>query len=342
MFILVFLYFLRMGFHYLMQYFFCKILQIPVTKFRPHWHRIDLEYASWTFAQEAGIVSTGILANTAVFLLLDGFAYLVRTKCNCFPKMWYKVIAYYGVFAILDPVIVLFFDIVTANWENGDFFKFYHYFVSRDEHGAVGIYICIFMTFMLTVGTAYAFYRYMVFRFMNGRILDLYRRLSGQYKEFFIPLDQEVSIKYLQWVITRAKKKNCCITFTKQVAKDKYGLDKEVSFLKIYKIEKSCFKFNRMFFKDFDGALREVPQKRVWLTDIELNKLLKAQRHDEAAVYGDGVVEIMEQNGLRDDKDGYTKVIETLAINTREIRNVESALGDAETQQKLVAATVVE
>ena len=63
--------------------------------------------------------------------------------------------------------------------------------------------------------------------------------------------------------------------------------------MKLFKIEKSCLKFNRMFFKDFDGALREVPQKRVWLNDIELNKLLKAQRHGEAAVYGDEVKKVM-------------------------------------------------
>ena len=112
--------------------------------------------------------------------------------------------------------------------------------------------------------------------------------------------------------------------------------------MKLFKIEKSCLKFNRMFFKDFDGALREVPQKRVWLNDIELNKLLKAQRHGECAVYGDYVKQVMEANGLVDDEAGYTKVVETLAINTRNLRNAEAAaaVGDEETQ-KLVAATQV-
>jgi len=33
--------------------------------------------------------------------------------------------------------------------------------------------------------------------YMNGRILDLYRRLSGSFKAFFVPFDHEVSIKYL-------------------------------------------------------------------------------------------------------------------------------------------------
>ena len=58
---------------------------------------------------------------------------------------------------------------------------------------------------------------------MNGRILDLYRRLSGDYKTFFIPMDHEVSLKYIQWVITRAKKKNFVVVSEKRSIKDKYG-----------------------------------------------------------------------------------------------------------------------
>ena len=74
-----------------------------------------------------------------------------------------------------------------------------------------------------TMFTGYCFYRYMVFTFMNGRILDLYRRLSGTYKAFFVPHDTEVSLKYLQWVIERSRKKNCVIMSEVRTMKDKFG-----------------------------------------------------------------------------------------------------------------------
>lgn len=308
------------------------MMTVPVTRFRPMWHRIDLVYAPWYLYQDVFVVFIGIMANTILFGILDRSTYVAKKYCKCMPKQWYKAIAYYGVYAVMDPFIVLFLDIVSGNTENGDYFKFYTYFEKRSNNGPVGAYFTFFMVFMLSVVSGYVFYRYMVFRFMDGRILDLYRRLSGQYKEFFIPLDQEVSIKYLQWVIMRAKKKNCVISFTKQEARDKYGLDKEVSFLKIYKIVEQGLKFNRMFFKDFDGALREVPQKRVWLNDIELNKCLKAARHGEAAVYGDQVLEELEKHGMKDDEAGYLKVIEVLCVNTKEKRKIENELGDTKTQ----------
>lgn len=160
----------------------------------------------------------------------------------------------------------------------------------------VGAYICIFLIFMLTVVTGYFFYKYMVFRFMNGRVLDLYRRLSGTYKTFFVPLDQEVSLKYLQWVITRAKtKKSCVIMSALEEVKDKYGFNQEVSLMKIYKVEQGALQYNRMFFKDYDGALRDVPQKRKsLLSDVDLNKLLKAEREGKACVYGDHDFTIMD------------------------------------------------
>lgn len=107
-----------------------------------------------------------------------------------------------GIFAVLDPYIVLILDVVTANWDRGDMFKFYNWLnANRDSDASdsslVGIYIVILIHFVLTVFTGGIFYRYMLHRFMDGRILDLYRRLAGNYKAFFMPSDSEISVKYL-------------------------------------------------------------------------------------------------------------------------------------------------
>ena len=109
------------------------------------------------------------------------------------------------------------------NWKNGDMFKFHIHFESLNESGVVGDYIAIFMIFTFTIGTGFLWYRYMIGFYMNGRVLDLYRRLSGQYKAFFIPIDNEVSLNYLKWVITRAKKNNNVIMSEKRPIRDKYG-----------------------------------------------------------------------------------------------------------------------
>lgn len=76
-------------------------------------------------------------------------------------------------------------------------FKLYNWFSKTSDSGVVGIYITLFFVLFETSVSGYSYYRFMVTRYMNGRILDLYRRLSGQYKTFFIPLDNEISLKYL-------------------------------------------------------------------------------------------------------------------------------------------------
>ena len=177
------------------------------------------------------MVAVGALANTAIFGLLFLWLAVTRRWSGYFPQYFYKAICWIGVYAIMDPFIVLFFDLYTANWKNGDMFKFYHHFESVGDSGIVGAYIALFMIFTFTIFTGFVWYRYMIGFYMNGRIIDLYRRLSGQYKAFFMPIDNEVSLNYLKWVITRAKKKENVIMSEKRPILDKFGKEKIVNFI---------------------------------------------------------------------------------------------------------------
>ena len=199
-------------------------MQVPITKFNPTWTGLELEYAAWTFYQDAVVYMVGCLSNTAVFGLLTTISWVSRTVYGKFPKYFYKVIAWVGVFAVIDPLIVFFWDTVLGNWENGDMYKFSYYFSKSGDNAIVGAYLSFFGLLAFTIFTGYIVYNYMVFRYMNGRILDLYRRLSGQYKAFFTPLDNEVSLKYLQWVVSRAKKQDMIIVSESKDIKDKFGL----------------------------------------------------------------------------------------------------------------------
>jgi hypothetical protein len=122
---------------------------------------------------------------------------------------------------------------------------------------------------------------------MDGRILDLYRRLAGNYKAFFMPSDSEISVRYLQWVITRAKKKDCVIMSDKRKIMDKYGILRNVEYVQILKIEKEILKKNRLFFKDHDGSLIEVPQVKVTVKGGELRKIKKRAKDQGATLFGE-------------------------------------------------------
>ena len=98
---------------------------------------------------------------------------------------------------------------------------------------------------------AFIFYNYMIFVHMNGRILDLYKRLSGSMKSFFIPHDNEISLKYIQWVVERAKKKSFILRSARQTVTDRKGKQQQIQFIHLYKYSDDyTITRSRLFVKD--------------------------------------------------------------------------------------------
>ena len=56
------------------------------------------------------IVAAGPLANAVVFFAAYLSAKCIRKALGSYPKYFYKVIAWTGVFAVLDPFLVLISD----------------------------------------------------------------------------------------------------------------------------------------------------------------------------------------------------------------------------------------
>lgn len=179
---------------------------IPVTVFEPKLLKIQVQFPGFEFVHQLAAVMAGVLFNSAVFVVLFLLATIFKKVCNCMPRMWYTIVCKIGWFTVLDPLIILIVDVaVYQDFESGDWFRFYEYYKQKEGNGVVGLYITIFMMFALIVVNGFLFYYYMVFLHQNGRILDLYKRLNGVSSTFFIPADQEVSLKYLQWVMQRVQ-----------------------------------------------------------------------------------------------------------------------------------------
>jgi len=107
-----FLFYLRMWVHYVGQYIVLQMMKIPVTRFDPRWYKIYLEYAQWAFYQEIVTVGMGIVSNSIMMLFFIAFAIFCKKSClNCFPRMFYKVICWYGILTFLDPFITLIIDL---------------------------------------------------------------------------------------------------------------------------------------------------------------------------------------------------------------------------------------
>lgn len=117
-----------------------------------------------------------------------------------------------------------------------------NYYDKVDGNGIIGAFVIMLIYFGVFILNAFIFYNYLVFIHMNGRLLDIYVRLSGTLKNLFIPHDNEVSYVYFNWVYLLAKRNNNRIIVTKnQGAFEKEHQAKQSIVVHIYRFSKIIF-----------------------------------------------------------------------------------------------------
>ena len=92
--------------------------------------------------------------------------------------------------------------------------------------------------------------------------------------------------------MTRAKKQNSVLMSEKRMIQDKYGIERLVNFISIFKIVEEKLKKNRLFFKDFTGSIVEVPQKKVYVRTKDLKHIKRMANAGSVSVYGEHNMEI--------------------------------------------------
>lgn len=68
--------------------------------------------------------------------------------------------------------------------------------------------------FALLMINGFIMFNYLVYIHIEGRVIDIFTRVTGDVGHFFVPFDNEVSARYLQWIISRLKKENASIRGT--------------------------------------------------------------------------------------------------------------------------------
>lgn len=176
-------------------------------------------------------------------------------------------------------------DLSDQDWSNGDLFKMYQFYLKRDNSGIVGIILTIFIYLFLLFLNISLFYFYLVFIHMNGWVIDLYYRLSGDINSFFVPKDEEVPLNYLKWVCHKAMKWNQRVTVEAETVLDQKGKEWKVNFIHIYQFEREKDKDEGIefytgwmlkywaFVRDYDGSIWELNVDKEVISEELWNKI---------------------------------------------------------------------
>jgi len=163
-------------------------MNAPVISVELEWYKIYITYSYWFIGQEVAVVAFGTIGNSFVLCLMVLVCWLSQKFIYCFPVSFCKIIAWYGIATIFDFFLIAVIDFAVQDW-NGDLFKLYNYY-SNGGDGSSG-FVGFFLTFIIHMGllvlNLFVYYNYIVFVHNDGRLADIYMRISGKMRQFFIP-----------------------------------------------------------------------------------------------------------------------------------------------------------
>ncbi|KAK6299737.1 hypothetical protein J4Q44_G00297700 [Coregonus suidteri] len=211
--LLALIWFARLYLHYCSQWLFLQAIAVPVNKFQFHAHTVELVYQNSLLhtREELAMVVVGPLTLNAVTLLL----LLIRWGCQLafgsLPSFTSNFIMALGVWTVLDPLAVFVVDAIlgrlsySAESPVADAAKLYWHFYWTDQSGAAGVVITLFLYTILFLLSATILYLYFLRLHNEGRMLDIFQRLSAAEGSFFVPRDLEVSNQELDYIIQKAE-----------------------------------------------------------------------------------------------------------------------------------------
>eukprot|EP00049_Salpingoeca_infusionum_P009417 m.156806 g.156806 ORF g.156806 m.156806 type:complete len:1082 (-) comp14331_c5_seq1:14823-18068(-) len=200
--------------HYSMQWVLLLSLGVPVSEFTFLPYTVNINYqASLLLAREQlAIIVVGSLANNLVFIVLVAFAILMRFIFKRFPSAGYQFLFAWGVMTSLDTLTIFVIDLILRRWRYdgvsivGDAFKLYWHFENADDGGLPGAGITIFVDIVLIAIGVALLYAYLLHVHMNRRVLDLFHRYTTPEHEYYLPYDNELSLKELEFVKKKAER----------------------------------------------------------------------------------------------------------------------------------------
>lgn len=287
--LLLFTLWVRVYVHYVMQWVFLRGNRIPVYDFRPQWTTCLVKYTWRTIATstEIGVIVFGVLGNALLFGFFALCAAVGQRFVGELPHFASSFIVCVGLATVLDPYLVLVVDVVLHHYScssfsaecleslastkckcvEGDAFKLYVRFLAQEGSGLVGIIMTLIIYAALTCVSLVCVYAYLLHVHMNGRMLDVYRRVHGQEDDFFVPHDGEIGLPDLRAICEQARRWKGPRGAQRKVFVHEYtltdpldpGFEEKSVHVAVYTMElDGARELHRHFLKSHDGAVIEL------------------------------------------------------------------------------------
>ena len=215
----------RMFIHYTGQWMLLRALRVPVYAFRATGYNVLLKYVPGVlpFEYEMAVVIAGPLSVVLAMAMCVALCQLLMRLFRHIPESFSRFVAFLGAAAIADPLLVFLVDLIagfhncteysrcagdiaasTCTCHEGDAWKLPNRFDQDEGSPLAGIILTVFLYALLVMLGLFLEYYFLLRLHMDGRMLDVYRRLNAPDVSFLVPGDYEVSSNELIDICAKA------------------------------------------------------------------------------------------------------------------------------------------
>ncbi|XP_046869986.1 uncharacterized protein LOC124462461 isoform X3 [Hypomesus transpacificus] len=203
----------RLYLHYCSQALMLHALSVPVNRFQLHAHTVELLYQTSLLhtREEMAMVVVGPLTLNAFMMLLVLMAWGCQLAFGSLPSVLSLLVLAQGLWTLLDPLAVFLVDAVLGNLAYspntpvGDAAKLYWHFYRTNQSGAAGVIITLLLYTVLSLLSSTILLLYLLRLHNDGRMLDLFQRLTAKEGTYFLPHDLELSNQELSYIVKKAE-----------------------------------------------------------------------------------------------------------------------------------------
>lgn len=227
LFMLLLALYLRIYIHYLSQWLVLRAMRIPIFTFEPTPIEVRTKYMAQVLPFEYELASVaagplGVNVLTGIFIVI---AWASLSLFGHVPETYSRFVAFFGIGAVLNPILILVVDSALRNFDckskeqcaedfgdadcachEGDAFKLANRFEADEGSAVAGIVLTVFVYSVLMLLAGFLLYVFLLYIHIDGRMLDLYRRLNAPDTIFLVPDDLEISADELNWICAKSSK----------------------------------------------------------------------------------------------------------------------------------------
>ncbi|CDJ36246.1 uncharacterized protein EMH_0064120 [Eimeria mitis] len=185
---------------------YLRSAKVPVhnVEFSAFYVQLDFVQELLSLGQTIGATVAGPLACLVAFVLASVTVHAANIMLGRQPTPVYQFCSALGAATALNPVLMAAIEGISSNMTGVSFMLFNHYI--RDVNNAtLGVIIALLIDLAFIGCSILVYYSYAIAVHRHGQVKDTHRRLTGNASLFHLPLDTEVSERYLMGCLESAR-----------------------------------------------------------------------------------------------------------------------------------------